>query len=174
MTLQASGRIAMSDINVALGSSANVRVSLNNVSVRSLLGKSSGKISISDGYGKSVASSGTFVPGDRAAGRTKVLIITEPDNYGSGVLSGSPGGLARITALEAASGYTVDHLSNYTDFVNLSNTDLFQYMHIWDLGFYNALDAATQAQFVKYITQGGAVWWCGENYGGAPFQAKER
>lgn len=175
MALQSSGQISMGDINVAIGNVATRtnRISLDDTNVRSLLVKPSGQISISDGYGKSLAAAGVFVPGDRAAGRTKSLIITQPDGYGSQVLTGSPGGLARITALEAAAGYTVDHLTTYTDFVNLTDTQLFEYMHIWDLGFYNSLNAATQAQFVKYITQGGAVWWNGENYGGAVFQAKD-
>lgn len=52
MTLQASGRIDLSDINVELTNSATARISLGDSAVRNLLGKPSGPISLSDGYGK--------------------------------------------------------------------------------------------------------------------------
>jgi hypothetical protein len=53
MTLPASGAISLRDVNVELGLSATAQISLNDAGVRGLLGKSSGTISLNDGYGKS-------------------------------------------------------------------------------------------------------------------------
>ena len=51
MTLQSSGAISTGDIRTELGLTGTI--SLNDSIVRALLGKSSGAISLSDGYGKS-------------------------------------------------------------------------------------------------------------------------
>jgi hypothetical protein len=53
MTLQSSGSISLSDINVELGNSSTQIISLNDSSVRTLLNIPSGTISLSDAYGKS-------------------------------------------------------------------------------------------------------------------------
>lgn len=169
MALQSNGQISMSDINVAVGNAATRtnRISLGDTNVRSLLGVPSGRVALSDAYGKSLAAAGVFIPGDRAAGRTKALIISpQVDNYGSSVRTA---GIPRITAREAAAGHQVDVLLDYASFLALSDTDLFSYMHIWDLGFYDTIPANVVTQHIKYITQGGATWFCGENEGGSVF-----
>ena len=48
MTLQASGQIDLSDINVELTNSATARIGLGDSSVRTLLGVPSGRIALSD------------------------------------------------------------------------------------------------------------------------------
>ena len=53
MTLPSSGPISMYDVNIELGYSGTVQISLNDAAVRSLFGVASGQISLSDGYGKS-------------------------------------------------------------------------------------------------------------------------
>jgi hypothetical protein len=53
MTLQSSGSISLSDINVELRNSSTQIISLNDSSVRTLLNVPSGTISLSDAYGKS-------------------------------------------------------------------------------------------------------------------------
>lgn len=53
MTLPSSGTISMSQVDVELGYSSSATISLNDTAVRTLFGKSSGTISMSDGYGKS-------------------------------------------------------------------------------------------------------------------------
>lgn len=161
MTLQASGRIDMSDISGELGNSGTSRAGLGDTLVRQLLGKTSGQIALSDAYGKSMAGSGVFVPGDRAQGRTKALIIA-PDADGLGAFPQSQG-IPNITARETALGFSVDSLTSYAAFEALTDPQLFQYMHIWDIGFNSAVTTGAQAQYVKYIQQGGAVWWSGEN-----------
>lgn len=55
MTLPASGPISLYDVNIELGLAGGAPISLNDTAVRTLFGKPSGTISMSDGYGKSNA-----------------------------------------------------------------------------------------------------------------------
>jgi len=53
MSLPSSGPIALSDVNIELGRSASALIGLDDADVRTLFGKGSGEIKLSDGYGKS-------------------------------------------------------------------------------------------------------------------------
>lgn len=52
MTLPATGAISLSQVNTELGLSATASINMNASNVRTLFGKASGAISMSDGYGK--------------------------------------------------------------------------------------------------------------------------
>jgi hypothetical protein len=53
MTLQTSGAISLNNVNVELGRSGTASINMNETAVRTLAGKASGAISMSDFYGKS-------------------------------------------------------------------------------------------------------------------------
>jgi len=60
MSLPSSGPISLSQVNVELGLSATAQISMNDAAVRTLFGRPSGAISMSDGYGKANAFSFTI------------------------------------------------------------------------------------------------------------------
>lgn len=60
MALPTSGAISLANVNTELGVASNTTRSLNDAAVRSLFGKASGVISMSDGYGKSSLWKGTI------------------------------------------------------------------------------------------------------------------
>ena len=60
MTLPASGQISLSQVNTELGYSSTASITMNDSAVRTLFGVSSGAISMSNGWGKANAWSGTI------------------------------------------------------------------------------------------------------------------
>jgi hypothetical protein len=60
MTLQSSGQISISDVNLELGYASSRNTSLNEFEIRTLFGKPSGLISLLDGYGKNLIGSASY------------------------------------------------------------------------------------------------------------------
>jgi hypothetical protein len=60
MTLQSSGQISISDVNLELGYASTRNTNLNEFEVRALFGKPSGLISLLDGYGKNLIGSASY------------------------------------------------------------------------------------------------------------------
>lgn len=63
MALPSSGAISLSQVNTELGKASGAAISLNDAAVRSLFGKVSGAISMSDGHGKSSVVAPTITRG---------------------------------------------------------------------------------------------------------------
>lgn len=90
MTLPASGAISLANVNVELGLASTTTISLNQTNVRTLAGKASGTISMSDLLGKSNVS---FSPAGGTSSGTAVALSN----------SGGPGSVSvTITCSQAA------------------------------------------------------------------------
>ena len=87
MTLPASGAISLGNVNVELSLSGAASISMNSSNVRTLFAKSSGVISMYDGYGKSnyrIGTVGTFqVNNYGASGLTIFVYVDGAQPYSS-------------------------------------------------------------------------------------------
>jgi len=120
MTLQSSGAISLANVNVELGLGSTTTISLNQTSVRTLAGKASGTISMSDLYGKSA--SGTFSPNGGTTAGTAVSLY----NYGAG------GGAVSVTiSCTASANWTISGRAGSTTGAN------------YPVGTYNSLTSIT-------------------------------
>jgi hypothetical protein len=100
MALPASGAISLSAVNTELGLSSTASIGMNDSAVRTLFGKSSGAIALSDGYGKSNLS--VFV----AMGSTATAIYSTDNGatWNSSTLPGSGGNWFAVAWGGGASG----------------------------------------------------------------------
>ena len=112
MTLPASGAISLNNVNVELGLAGTTSINMNQASVRTLFGKASGAISMSDGYGKSngisatggtittsggykihtFTSSGTFTVSSVPSGKTIDYLVVAGGGGGGGLIGSGGGG----------------------------------------------------------------------------------
>lgn len=117
MTLPASGSISLSQVNVELSRSATASINMNESAVRTLFGKPSGTISMSDGRGKSNAVLKTvfFTSGTGSwtvpAGFQSLVSI---EGIGAGTLAG--GAYAKTTSVTGiAVGSVIYYSVGYID-----------------------------------------------------------
>ena len=116
MTLQSSGAISLSDVNVELGRSSTATICMNCSAVRTLFGVSSGSISMSSGYGKSnipVGSSTYTAPG------TYTFVVPQHTTRLSGlaISGGAAGGRPSHYIYPCFSGYHVATTGNNSGYV---------------------------------------------------------
>lgn len=120
MTLPVSGPISMNQVNVELGLAGTTNISLNQSNVRSLFGKPSGTISLSDGRGKTstiyltIASNTTRYNIFLSAGSPSVPTNVQV-TVNSGVIVGSVTGgtdYAMYTGAGWAAGSTITIINN--------------------------------------------------------------
>ena len=125
MALPASGPISMNMVNTELGISATAAITLNDAAVRTLFDKSSGAISLSDGYGKSA---GPTVATYTTAGSTFTVpsgvSVVNVKLYGAGGRNYGPGGGsgAYISGSFAVSSNDVLHFYNTGDNTSVASS----------------------------------------------------
>lgn len=97
----------MSQINVELGFGSTVAISLNDTNVRTLLGKASGAISLSDGYGKSNAFAFT-ISANIADANLRTLAVNAGWNQTSKVVATINSGVYVYSTNTANAGLTIN------------------------------------------------------------------
>lgn len=115
MALPASGPISMSMVNTELGIPATTVITLNDAAVRTLFNKSSGEISLSDGYGKSAGPTvATFTTTGSTFTVPSGVSVVNVKLYGAGGRNFGPGGGsgAYISGSFAVSANDVLHFYN--------------------------------------------------------------
>ena len=107
MTLPASGAITFNNINVELGLSGTAQIDLNAAAVRTLFGKASGAIAMSDGYGKSNQFAFSITSNQTNA-NLRTLAINAGWNQSSAVVATINGGVVLHSNSTGTAGLTVD------------------------------------------------------------------
>lgn len=122
MTLPASGSISLSQVNVELGLSSTASINMNASNVRTLFGKASGAISMSDGYGKSNRAAVSYTIGSNtanasinvaslsgySAGTSDITITVNSGVYVYSTSTGTPG----LTLTGGTTGDTITLVNN--------------------------------------------------------------
>jgi hypothetical protein len=75
-----------------------------------------------------------------------------------------PGSMAvTLSNRETALGFTPTTVSSYANFVAMSDAQIAQYAHIWDIGYDTSITNAAALKYQTYLQGGGALFLLGEN-----------
>jgi hypothetical protein len=106
------------------------------------------------------------VAADRSVSKSKnVLIVYDPNSvkgqYGSDV---DPSSIAStLTTRETSLGFIPTTVTTYSAFLALSDAQVANYAHIWDVGYDTLMPGNVEDKYATYLASGGAIYLLGEN-----------
>lgn len=109
------------------------------------------------------------VEGDRSVTKSKnVLIVYDPNSVKAGGgyynIDVNPADIASsITSRETALGFTPTTITTYSDLLLLTDEQLANYAHIWDVGYDTLMTGSVEDKYATYLASGGAMFLLGEN-----------
>jgi hypothetical protein len=106
-------------------------------------------------------------PEDRSITKSKnVLIVYDPNSVHAGqyVSDVDPADIATtISNREIALGFTPTTLTTYSAFLALTDEQIADYAHIWDVGYDTLITTSVETKYATYLAGGGAMFLLGEN-----------
>jgi hypothetical protein len=109
---------------------------------------------------------------DRAIVKSKNVLIVYDLNGTYGRYGEDPQGWpdpavisSAIAARETALGFVPTTVSSYAAFISMTDAQISNYAHIWDVGYDTMITAAAAAKMTTYAQGGGAIFFIGENAG---------
>ena len=106
------------------------------------------------------------VAADRSISKSNnVLIVYDPNSvkgqYGSDV---NPADIASsISSRETALGFVPTTVTSYSAFAALTDEQISNYAHIWDVGYDTLITSTVEDKYATYLASGGAMFLLGEN-----------
>lgn len=104
---------------------------------------------------------------DRSITKSKnVLIVWDPNSVRPGIygFDVNPATIAAsISVQEIALGFIPSTISTYAEFLTLTDEQLANYAHIWDVGYDTLMTGPVEDKYATYLASGGATFLLGEN-----------
>ena len=106
------------------------------------------------------------VSNDRSVSKSNnVLIVYDPNSvkgqYGSDV---DPSEIAStLTTRETSLGFIPATITSYSAFLALTDEQVANYAHIWDVGYDTLMPGTVEDKYATYLASGGALFLLGEN-----------
>ena len=105
--------------------------------------------------------------GDRSVTKsTNVLIVYDLNSIRGGMYDNdvNPSSIAAtIATRETSLGFTPTTLTSYSALTALTDEQLADYAHIWDVGYDTLMTTAVEDKYATYLGGGGAMFLLGEN-----------